>query len=333
MRIAMRTIGGAARAPASIAAERGPVGRGAERDLRSFKDGSRLRGSVVRRSSAVACALAAALVCAPVAASAAEPPSAAAAAPAPAARYESFLIQSTILGETRRINVYTPPGYAARGRDRHPVLYMPDGGLQEDFPHVAETVDRAIADGAIAPMFVVGIENTERKRDMTGPTAVAEERALAPRLGGSAQFRAFLRDELMPQVRRRLRSDGRSGIVGESLAGLFVAETFLREPRLFDVYIAISPSLWWNRDALLEQAPSLLRADAHALRGRRLRLYSADEDNIAPQTGRLAGLLRAQAPATLSWAYQPRPDLSHGTIYRAVEDEAIRAAFARPPRK
>lgn len=254
-----------------------------------------------------------------------------AAEPAAGQRYESFTIQSKVLGETRRINVYTPPGYAAAGRDRHPVLYMPDGGLQEDFPHVAQTVDRAIADGAIAPMFVVGIENTERKRDMTGPTEVAEELALAPRLGGSARFRAFIRDELMPQVRQRLRSDGHDGIVGESLAGLFVAETFVREPQLFEVYIAISPSLWWNRDALLAQAPQLLREHASALPGRRLRLYSADEDNIAPQSQRLADLLRAQAPDGLLWSYQPRPDLTHGTIYRGVEVEAIRAAFAPSP--
>lgn len=275
-------------------------------------------------SLAAACAFAVAPACAQQSAPAA--PTAADAAKV----YGSFTLDSKILGETRRINIYAPPGYADRGRDRHPVLYMPDGGLQEDFPHVADAVDRAIAAGAIAPMFVVGIENTQRKRDMTGPTEVAEELKLAPTLGGSAQFRAFIRDELIPQVARRLRTQPRRGIVGESLAGLFVAETFLREPRLFDVYIAISPSLWWNRDALLTQAPALLRDRRKALPARTLRLYSADEDNIAPQTQRLADLLRAQAPAGLAWEYRPRPDLSHGTIYRAVEDEAIRAAFAAP---
>ncbi|ALN55909.1 esterase [Lysobacter enzymogenes] len=283
-------------------------------------------------SLAVACACAVGPACAQAPAQTAPAAPTAPTAPAAAKLYDSFTLDSKILGETRRINVYAPPAYAARGRDRHPVLYMPDGGLQEDFPHVADAVDRAIADGAIAPMFVVGIENTQRKRDMTGPTEVAEELKLAPTLGGSAQFRAFIRDELIPQVERRLRTDARRGIVGESLAGLFVAETFLREPRLFDVYIAISPSLWWNRDALLTQAPALLRENLKALPRRTLRLYSADEDNIAPQTQRLADLLRAQAPAGLTWGYWPRPDLTHGTIYRAVEDESIRAAFAAPAR-
>ena len=46
-------------------------------------------------------------------------------------------MRSAALGETRRINVYAPPGYAANAAARFPVLYLPDGGLEEDFPHVA----------------------------------------------------------------------------------------------------------------------------------------------------------------------------------------------------
>jgi hypothetical protein len=78
----------------------------------------------------------------------------------------------------------------------YPVLYMPDGGLQEDFPHVATTVDTAIRAGEMRPLIVVGIENTERRRGMTGPTQVDEDRKIAPRVGGSAAFRGFIRDEV-----------------------------------------------------------------------------------------------------------------------------------------
>ena len=38
------------------------------------------------------------------------------------------------------------------------------------------------------------------------------------------------------------------------LAGLFVVETFLHEPDLFDTYIAFDPSLWWNDAQLLRDA-------------------------------------------------------------------------------
>ena len=55
----------------------------------------------------------------------------------PLAIGETFTLQSKVLNETRRINVYLPPGYADAADKRFPVLYMPDGGLAEDFLHVA----------------------------------------------------------------------------------------------------------------------------------------------------------------------------------------------------
>lgn len=56
---------------------------------------------------------------------------------------------------------------------------MPDGGLDEDFPHVVHTVDSLAALGAIRPVIVVGIPNTQRRRDLTGPTRVATDSAIA----------------------------------------------------------------------------------------------------------------------------------------------------------
>lgn len=263
-------------------------------------------------------------LCAGTAAHAAEP------APEPHKLYESFTIESKTLGETRRINVYAPPGFDAKAKRKYAVLYMPDGGVREDFPHLSNAVDQAIGAGAIEPVFVVGIENTQRRRDMTGPTQVAEDRKIAPQVGGSAPFRAFIRDELIPQVERRFRVDGRRGVIGESLAGLFVVETFLLEPDLFDTYVAISPSLWWNDRALVHAAAARL----DAMPGKRkaaLLLYSANEDNIAPETRQLADVLKAHAPKGLRWDYRPRPDLRHDTIYRGVEAEALR--WALPVRK
>ncbi|HLA63762.1 MAG TPA: alpha/beta hydrolase-fold protein, partial [Rhodothermales bacterium] len=119
--------------------------------------------------------------------------------------YDSLTVASAALGEARHVNVYTPPGYSASERPRYPVLYMPDGGTQEDFGHVSAALDAAIRAGEARPMLLVGVENTERRRDMTGPTTVDSDREIAPRVGGSAAFRAFFRDELMPEVRRRYR--------------------------------------------------------------------------------------------------------------------------------
>lgn len=240
--------------------------------------------------------------------------------------HQSFTVQSATLKEARHINVYTPPGYDASGSTRYPVLYMPDGGEQEDFPHVATTVDTAIRAGEMKPLIVVGIENTERRRDMTGPTQVDEDRKIAPRVGGSAAFRGFIRDELMPQVRRRYRVTDETAIIGESLAGLFIVETFFLQPKLFGTYIALSPSLWWNGEDLVRKAGERLAVQAD-LRNT-LYLSSANEDNIAPAAARLAETLRAKAPAGLKWQYEPRPDLRHDNIYRSVSPQVLRRWFA-----
>src|SRR6185295_19581518 len=106
------------------------------------------------RAHLVAPALAglAACVCAPI-------PVPAPAGPAVAALGETLAIDSKVLGERRVINVYVPPDYATSAA-RYPVLYMPDGGMKEDFPHVVGSVDVSIKNAVIRPVIVVGVENT-----------------------------------------------------------------------------------------------------------------------------------------------------------------------------
>ncbi len=238
---------------------------------------------------------------------------------------DQFTVNSAALGESRLINVHTPRGYDAAPAARFPVLYMPDGGLDEDFRHVVAAVDSLIAAGAIRPVIVVGIPNTQRRRDLTGPTRVAADSAIAPTVGGSAAFRRFLGSELMPAIDARYRTTDERAIVGESLAGLFVVETFLLDPALFDHYVALDPSLWWNGGALLDSAPARLAAfDAGS---RTLYLASSDVGEIAEATARLEALIRARPPSGLAWVYAPRPDLTHATIFRGVEAAALAAAL------
>jgi hypothetical protein len=245
----------------------------------------------------------------------------------PVLPHQTFTIESKLLGETRRINVYTPPGYEESAA-RYPVLYMPDGGVDEDFPHVTTGIDTAIRAGEMRPVIVAGIENTERRRDMTGPTQVESDRKIAVHVGGSASFRAFIRDELMPVIRKRFRGNGETAIVGESLAGLFIVETFFEDPKLFDTYIALSPSLWWNDQALVRSADKWLQSRPKLTAT--LYLASAGDDDRGDAVKALAAVLRADAPKGLTWYYEPRPDLQHSTIYKGASPGVFRKLF--PPR-
>ena len=238
---------------------------------------------------------------------------------------ETFTIASRSLKEARRINVWTPPGYAASGAARLPVLYMPDGGIQEDFLHVAGLLQVSIGNGTMRPFILVGIENTERRRDMTGPTTNADDRKIAPRVGGSAGFRRFIRNELMPEVKARYRTTSESAIVGESLAGLFIVETFLREPDLFDTYIAFDPSLWWNGEELVKTAGAQLRA--RPVRKKTLYLSTSGDAGLVDAVTRLTAALKKSGVPGLVSHYEPMPRETHATIYHPAALRAFRTVF------
>ena len=251
------------------------------------------------------------------------PPSAPDESPPP---HRSVMLESVALKETRRINVYVPPGQPP-GQPL-PVIYMPDGGVAEDFPHIANTIDAAIRAGRMAPVMLVGIENTQRRRDMTGPTEVEDDRKIAPVVGGSAAFRAFIADELMQWVTANYATTGQRGIIGESLAGLFIVETFFTMPELFDTCIALDPSLWWNAGTLSKESAAWL-AGHPDMRGR-LYVAWAEPETIGPNVALLEAALQQAAPQGLEWQIVARPDLDHATIYRAVAPVVLPAMY--PPR-
>lgn len=246
----------------------------------------------------------------------------------PLAIGQTFTLESKALGETRRINVYLPSVYADLATGRLPVLYMPDGGLGEDFLHVAGLVQVLTGNGTMRPFILVGIENTQRRRDLTGPTTSAEDRKIAPKVGGSAAYRRFIREELMPQVRQRYRTTSETAIVGESLAGLFVVETLLLEPKLFDTYLAFDPSLWWNNGQLAAQAGTLLRAAGRPSVAVYLATSSQGELKATRQLQEAA-----EPEATRSgtwgyeWHYELMPEETHATIYHPAALRAFRAVF------
>ncbi|MEO5898189.1 MAG: alpha/beta hydrolase-fold protein [Vicinamibacterales bacterium] len=244
---------------------------------------------------------------------------------------ETLTIPSKALGETRRINVYLPAPYASEAKAQFPVIYMPDGGLAEDFLHLAGLLQVLNGNGTMRPFVLVGIENTERRRDMTGPTVSAEDRKIAPRVGGSAAFRTFIRTELMPLIKSRYHTTTETAIVGESLAGLFVVETFFLDHNLFDTYIAFDPSLWWNDDDLVKAAPERLKA----IRATSKTLYfaSSNEPGIVKNTEQLAAILQQSATPGLTWRYDKMPGETHGTIYHPAAIRAFRALFKPPAAK
>lgn len=236
----------------------------------------------------------------------------------PIPAHDSLKIVSTQLGETRTINVWTPPEYSVP-TDSFPVLYMPDGGIKEDFPHIANTLAELIKAKKIPPIMLVGIENTERRRDLTGPTEIAEDKKIAPIVGGSEKFRAFIKDALFPEIEKRYRTSNKKGIIGESLAGLFAMETFLLKPDMFNFYIAFDPSLWWNNQYLIKTSKENLAK----FPPEKIRLWFAGSKDVSDITELLAKDIESVNLKTLTWKYTDEPKEKHSTIFRATKEKAL----------
>lgn len=232
--------------------------------------------------------------------------------------------RSQVLGQDRSLNVYLPEGYAESTLD-FPVIYVLDGSKNEDFPHIAGLAQFMNMYDLLPRSIVVGIANAGRSRyhDFTSPTQNDSDKVWVPTCGGSAAFIAFLGKEVEPFVKEHYRTSGHRTIIGQSLGGLLATEVLFRKPDLFDDYILVSPSLWWNNGMLASGAEAWVKA--HPTATQRIFIATApDDEMMLKQIDGLVAALRANASPTLKWWYVPFPEESHATIlhravYRAFE--------------
>jgi predicted alpha/beta superfamily hydrolase len=231
-------------------------------------------------------------------------------------------LHSKVLGEDRRLNVFLPAGYEGSS-ERFPVLYLLDGSAHEDYFHVVGLVDFLATYGAMPRTIVIGISNVDRKRDFTPPTKDEKDLASAPTSGGADRFVGFLEAELVPYVKSRYRTTGSSTVVGQSLGGLLVTKVLLEKPGLFEKYVIVSPSLWWNKQALLQSAGDLMKKNQAP--NRRVYISVADEHPEMKATAQdLVERLKEGHWAGLQYHYDYLADENHATslhisVYRAMK--------------
>ncbi|WP_438711208.1 alpha/beta hydrolase [Aquimarina muelleri] len=166
---------------------------------------------------------------------------------------EKVEIKSKILNENRILNIYLPNGYSNDSLKKYPVIYLLDGSIDEDFLHISGLVQFGSFSwiSMIQETIVVGISNVDRKRDFTFPTTIKKDKIDFPTTGKSEDFITFLEKELQPFIDSNYKTNTIKTIIGQSLGGLLATEILIKKPQLFNNYIIISPSLWWNNESLL----------------------------------------------------------------------------------
>jgi predicted alpha/beta superfamily hydrolase len=169
-------------------------------------------------------------------------------------------INSTILEEERILNIYLPNGYSEDSSKIYPVIYLLDGSKDEDFIHVSGIVQFGSFSwiNMIPESIVVGISNVDRKRDFTYPSQNLLDQKEFPTTGASGKFIEFIEKELQPLIDSAYHTSSKKTLIGQSLGGLLATEVLFEQPQLFDNYIIVSPSLWWDDENLLDREVPLL---------------------------------------------------------------------------
>lgn len=248
----------------------------------------------------------------------------------------TYTVETEILeGDSRKVSVRLPNGYDEQEDRHYPVVYLLDGGPEQDFEHIAGIVQSRDMNGSFESVILVGIQSVNRRHELAPPVVdpAPYEKMLRATPGGSPDYRRFLREELKPLVDASFRTNGHDAIMGESLAALFVVETLLEEPTLFDDYIAISPSMWWEEMKYGREAISYL--SRHPSGERRLYLTTANEGDWHREgTERLVDALSSSAPEGLAWTFVDAGDReTHGTLYHPMALDAFRLLYASPGRE
>lgn len=166
---------------------------------------------------------------------------------------KTISLKSSILDENRIINIYLPDSYSEDKSKTYPVIYLLDGSSNEDFIHISGLVQFGSFSwiNMIPETIVVGIGNIDRKKDFTYPSNSERDQKEFPTTGKSKNFIDFIEKELQPYIDSAYRTTEMKTIIGQSLGGLLATEILFKKPNLFDNYIIVSPSLWWDDEKIL----------------------------------------------------------------------------------
>ncbi len=173
---------------------------------------------------------------------------------------ELHVLQSETIGDSFTLQVALPASYGSDPERRYPVVFSLDADM--GFASMAGTLRMGtigqelpdvilVAQGYAEPS--VGRVMTSRSRDYTPieaepPAPIEGVDAPAWPTGGAPAFLEFIREEVLPFVDGRFRTNGERVFVGHSYGGLFGLYTLFHAPDTFQRYLIGSPSVWFGKE-------------------------------------------------------------------------------------
>jgi predicted alpha/beta superfamily hydrolase len=189
--------------------------------------------------------------------------------------------KSIVFHNTRKLRILLPQGYRAEknAQTRYAVLYLNDGQNLFDVCtaifgpkewQVDETATRLIAEGAVEPLIIVGVDNAGRhSKERLAVEPLEGSRAneylpfpdstLQPPLAQvhGSDYPRFLTQEVMPFIESNYRvktGPENTGLGGSSYGGLITLYVAMHTHQVFGRLLIESPSLYVKDFAALKEA-------------------------------------------------------------------------------
>lgn len=226
-------------------------------------------------------------------------------------------VNSTILGEERTIYVSTPSSYAD-STISFPVMYVLDGDRYV-VSFYSGLIDNLSSYGLCPEMIVVAIENTVRIRDMAPSKPKYNEKGIEikyhgdEKVGEADKFLSFIETELFPYIDKNYRTIPYQIFSGHSAAAMCVTHAFLTHTNMFNAYIAMSPSLYWDSNLLNRSADE--KISSLNLKYKQF-YFSVGGDETPSYVGdahTLTQTLKIKSPAELRWKFDYIANEDHGS--------------------
>jgi predicted alpha/beta superfamily hydrolase len=249
-------------------------------------------------------------------------------------------ISSKILGENREILIHIPKsngGDKVKDRGHYPVVYVLDGS--ENFNTVVSITEHMEESSLCPPMIVVGIVPTDRLSELT----TGQDKDSPEVIAKGDKFMSFVEKELISYIDANYPTTSHRTLIGHSLGGLTVINTFLHNPKLFNAYVSLDGSLWWNNKKIVEEAKAILPTQNY--KGKTLFIGMANRlekgiDTISVQKDtsgstelirsnlELIKMLNNNKKNQLHYTYKFYEDDNHPSVRLIGEYDALRFVFA-----
>jgi predicted alpha/beta superfamily hydrolase len=149
--------------------------------------------------------------------------------------------------------------------------------------------------------------------------------------GGAENFKKFIKSELFPFSESNYYVDStEKSLFGYSFGGLFGSYTLFRTPGMFNRYLLLSPSLWWNKKEVFTYIPDKIETTTY------LYVTTGELENVKEHFGesmvdhhkQLEAILKSKNYGNLIMKFEIQENETHRTIFGTGLTKGLRFIYS-----